>query len=165
MAGFLNRFLPKQSDNSYQGSKVALWLFGFVALIKTAQGLTSMLNPYSVASSADGIPLSSYTPTASALMVSLFSLLGFLLALMGMLCIVVLVRYRSLVPFMFGVLAVHFVGNKIILAFHPIARVGPAMGVNINLALFCLMLIGLVLSLMPGRQSKYTGEKTRASFG
>lgn len=154
MDTLLIRLLPPHANNTYQGSTVALWLFGLVVSIKTLQGLMSMLNPYSVAMSADGIPLASYPPAASAVMVSLFALLGFLLALMGSLCILVLIRYRTLVPLMFSVLMLHYIGARIILSFHPIIRTGKAMGVNINLALFTLMVVGVVLSLMPAHHAQ-----------
>jgi hypothetical protein len=154
MATLLSRLLPPDANHTYQGSAIALWLFGLVASIKTLQGLTSMLNTYTVATSADGIPLASYPPAASAVMVSLFALLGFLLALLGSLCILVLMRYRSLVPLMFLVLILHYIGAKIILTFHPIIRTGKATGVYINVALFTLMVVGLVLSLIPAHHAQ-----------
>jgi hypothetical protein len=143
----LDRILPRSADNNFRGRKLALWLFGVVILLKTLQGVTSMVDARSVAARADGIPFASYPPGAAATGVALFALLGFALFVLGSLCMVVLARYRSLVPLMFTVLALHYLGGRVVLYFHPLTRTGTAGGVYINMALFVLMIVGLALSL------------------
>ena len=61
----LNRLLPRQVDNTYRGYKLALWLFALVVLVKVAMSVNSIFNGHTVASSADGIPLDTFTPAGA----------------------------------------------------------------------------------------------------
>lgn len=143
----LNLLLPERADNSYRGQKAGLWLFGFVASVKTLQGLRSAFSTYSTATRADGIPVDAFPPGAAATVLALFAIMGLLVALMGALCILTLVRYRSLVPLMFLVLLLHFLGTRLVLWLHPLVRTGTPIGIYVNFGLFVLMLFGLALSL------------------
>jgi hypothetical protein len=61
--------------------------------------------------------------------------------------ILVLTRYRRMVPFLFALFLVEQVSRKLILQFHPIVRVGNPPASFINPALLALMIVGLALSL------------------
>src|SRR5512146_601037 len=98
----LNPILPRSADNNYRGHKLALWLFALVVLMRVMMSLNSMLNGYYIAISADGIPLNTYPAAAAQAAVSLFALLGLAHFTICLLCVVVLARYRSLVPLMFA---------------------------------------------------------------
>ncbi len=141
------KLLPATIDNTYSGQKAALWLLGLVLLMKSAMGLNSIINGYTVATSADGIPLATYPPDAARTIVALFAIWGlghFMICLVGILA---LARYRSLVPFMFALFLVEHLSRKTILRFLPIARTGNPPASAINLALLVLMVVGLALSL------------------
>ena len=143
----LSLLLPERADNSYRGHRVALWLFGFVAIVKLLQGLRSAFNTYSVITRADGIPVDTFPPAAAATVLALFAAMGVLVVLMGAMCILTLVRYRNLVPLMFTVLVLHYLGTRLVFRLHPLSRTGAPIGVYVNFGLFVLMLIGLALSL------------------
>jgi hypothetical protein len=72
----LNQLSPQRVDNTYRGYKLALWLFALLVLMKGVIALNSIFNGYSVASSADGIPLDTFTPAGAQTAVSLFAILG-----------------------------------------------------------------------------------------
>ena len=93
-----NQILPRQVDNTYRGYKVALWLFGLLVFMKAGISLGSIFNGYTAASSADGIPLDTFTPAGARAVVSLFALLGLSQLMICLLCVLVLVRYRAMVP-------------------------------------------------------------------
>ena len=139
--------LPRRADNDYRGFRLALWLFGLVVFMKLAIGLNSIFNGRSVASSADGIPLDTYTPAGARAVVSLFALLGLSHLVMVLLCVLVLVRYRTLVPLMFTLLLLEHLGRRLIFYFLPIARTGASPAFGINLVLLALMVAGLAHSL------------------
>ncbi|NOH02695.1 MAG: hypothetical protein HND47_12415 [Chloroflexi bacterium] len=143
----LNQFLPRRVENLYHGHKLALWLFALLILMKTAMSLNSIFNGYFVASSADGIPLNTFPSAASQTVVSLFAIWGLAHLVISLLCILVLVRYRSMIPFMFAMLLLEHLSRRLILYLMPIARTGSPPGISVNLVLFALMIIGLVLSL------------------
>lgn len=142
-----HQLLPQRLDNNYTGHKVALWFFALVVLIKAAIGIGSIFNGYQAASTADGIPLGTYPPAAAQAVVSLFALLGLLHVMICVICAVVLVRYRTMVPFMFALLILEFLSRKLILLVMPITRSDAAPGTIVNLVLLGVMVIGLVLSL------------------
>lgn len=142
-----NPLFPQRVDNTYRGYKLALWLFGLLVLMKLAISLNSIFNGYSVASSADGIPLDTFTSAGAQAVVSLFALLGLAHLMICLLCILVLVRYRTLIPFMFALLLLEYLGRKLILHFLPIAKTGTPPGFIVNLVLLALMIVGLALSL------------------
>ncbi len=143
----LNRLLPRQADNTYRGYRLALWLFGILVLVKTIISVNSMINGRDVASSADGIPLDTFTPDGARAVVSLFAHLGLANFVICLLCIVVLVRYRALVPFMFSLLLLQHLARKLIHQVMPIVTTGTPPGAVINLVLLALMVVGLALSL------------------
>jgi putative Mn2+ efflux pump MntP len=143
--------LPRRADNEYRGRKVALWIFGLVVFVKIAMGMNSTFNGRSVAGTADGIPLESYTPAGAQAFVTVFALLGIAHVVLGLLCVLVLVRYRALVPLMFAVLLLEHLGKRAIHQWMPIERTGTPPGTVINLALLALTVVGLALSLWSRR--------------
>lgn len=142
-----HRLLPERIDNSYRGARIALWIFALVVLFKTAQSLVALVFGHMVAISADGIPVDTYPSAAARSFIAVFALLAFVHLLLYALCFLVLARYRSMVPFMFGLLMVDYVGRQVIFFFLPIVRAGAPVAPMINLVLFGLMAIGLFLSV------------------
>jgi hypothetical protein len=143
----LNPLFPPTIDNTYRGHRLAIWVLALLVLLKTIMSLNSIFNGYDVASSADGIPLDTYPPAAARTVVSLFALLGlghFVLCALGVL---VLVRYRSMIPFVFGLLLLEHLTRRLILSVMPIDRVGRPPGFVVNVILLVLMIVGLALSL------------------
>jgi len=57
-----NQLLPPRIDNVYRGHRLALWLFAVVVAVRIAQGLLVIFGGASIARSADGIPLETFTP-------------------------------------------------------------------------------------------------------
>ncbi|MFN2385050.1 MAG: hypothetical protein ABR576_01970 [Thermoanaerobaculia bacterium] len=115
--------------------------------MKGAMSLNGIFNGYSVASSADGIPMDTYPPAAAGTIVSLFALLGLSRLMISLLGLLVLVRYRSMIPLMFALLLLEHLSARLVRLFIPIVRTGtPPAGV-INLALLGLMIVGFALSL------------------
>jgi hypothetical protein len=142
-----NQLLPQRIDNIYRGHKLAIWLFALLVFIKVSMSLNSIFNGYSVASSADGIPLDTFTPPGAQTVVALFALLAFSRLMISLLGILVMVRYRALLPFMFVMLLLEQLGGRLILRVMPIARIGEPPGSAINLVLLAVMILGLALAL------------------
>lgn len=148
----LDRLLPARADNAYQGSKFALWVFVPLVLLESVIGVNSTFMARNVASSADGIPLDTFAPAAAQAVVSLFAMLGLAHLVMCVLCVIVFVRYRALIPFMFALLLVDQLGRRAIRYFLPIPTVGTPPGNIVTIVLLTLMVAGLALSLRgPGK--------------
>ncbi len=143
----LDRILPRSVDNLYRGHKLALGIFAVLVALKVVMGVNSVFNAYSVASSADGIPLVTFPSDAAQTVVTLFSLVGLSHLMIGLLGVLVLVRYRSAIPFMFALILIVHLTGELVLQVMPIATTGTPPGAAINLALFALESTGLGLSL------------------
>ncbi len=152
MARIFNQLLPSRLDNTYRGHKLALWFFALVVLMKVGISLDSIFNGYSMASSGDGIPFGTFTPAAAQTVVSLFALWGLEHLMICLLCLLVLVRYRTMIPFMFALLLLEQLSRKlIILHFLPMAKTGSGGGSPgispFPYGFLALIIIGLALSL------------------
>ncbi|HEX8617501.1 MAG TPA: hypothetical protein VF911_07940 [Thermoanaerobaculia bacterium] len=143
----LERLLPPTVDNTYGGHKLALWLFAAVVFMKTAISVNSVLNGRFVATT-DGIPLASYPPAAARAVVSLFALLGLAQFTVCLVCMLVLARYRSLVPFMLSLLLAERLSRKLL--FHWLGS--PQRSSPVSVVLMTLMIAGAVLSFWPQRR-------------
>ncbi len=146
-APMLNPILPRQVDNDYRGHKAALWVLALLLLMKVSMSVNSIFNGRLVAISADGIPLDTFTAAGAQTVVSLFAILGLSQLTLCLVGILVLVRYRALMPLLFSLLLLEFVGRRLIFHYLPVPRTGTPPGFTINLILLALMVVGLVLSL------------------
>jgi hypothetical protein len=138
---------PSTTDFTYRGSTLALWLLGLVLLLKLAIALGAVFNGHYAASVADGIPIDSYTPQGAQAFLWLFASLGlsqFMLAAVG---VVLLARYRALVPLFLLLLIVEYVARKGVNAYFPIMRTDQAPGGAINWAIFGVIVLAFMLSL------------------
>jgi hypothetical protein len=147
----LDKLFPRSIDNGYRGRKAALWLLGFIVLIKGAMGINCIFNGYAVATTADGIPLETFTAAGASAVVSFLAFWGWSLLLFCLLGVLALVRYRAMVPLVFLLLLLEQLGRKWILQALPIASGGESPAFSINLVLVGLMVIGLVLSSWESR--------------
>ncbi|MEA2236124.1 MAG: hypothetical protein QOC81_848 [Thermoanaerobaculia bacterium] len=139
--------LPKTIDNTYRGQKAALWILGLLALMKLVIGINSIINGDVVMAGADGIPLATYPASAAQTLVALWALLGLSHLVTSLLCVLVLIRYRSLTAFMLVLLLFQNLGGRVILYYIPLVRTGAPPASTINLIHLTLMIAGLALSL------------------
>jgi hypothetical protein len=151
-----NQLFPQPADNVYRGNRLALLIFVLLLFIKAGIGLGTIFNGRGAARMSDGIPLDSYTPAGAQTVVSLYAVLGLAHVIICLIGIIVMVRYRSLVPLMFALLLLQQVGRQAILIVLPIARAGtPAVG-PINLTMLGLLLVGFALSMWSGNKDSRT---------
>ena len=143
----LSRLLPPLANFTYSGSRISLWLLGLVLFLKLGIALGAIFNGHHAASIADGIPIDSYTPQGAQAFLSVFASLGLSQFMLGLLGVLILLKYRPLVPIFLLVLLVEYLARKGVNAYMPIARSGNAPGWAINWAIFGVMLVAFVLSM------------------
>lgn len=136
---------PRVADNHYPGHRLGLWLFALM-LLKIAMGTNVMLNTRQVARAADGVPLDTFAAPAATAFSFMFAAWGLAQLVLGLLSLVVLLRYRSLVPLMFLALLVEQLGRMLLRTWWPLENAA-APGGAINLGLAAVMVVGLGLSL------------------
>lgn len=145
---------PQQIDNTYRGQTAALWLFGFVLLIRLAMSFNCIFNGYAVATGADGVPLAKFSPAAVQMIVFDFAAWGLAHLVLSLICMLALVRYRSAVPMMFAALLTEFAARKVIRVYIPIETGAASPAFYVNWILFTSLTIGLLLSLWPRRSAQ-----------
>jgi hypothetical protein len=139
--------LPSRIDNAFRGRALALWLLGLVLLVKLLQSVAVLASGYSIAIGADGIPLDTYPPAAAQTVVALFVFVALSRLILSLLGALVLVRYRSAVPFMCALLALDYLARQVSLHFAPLVRTGAPVGPTVNFVLFVVTILALGLSL------------------
>lgn len=142
----LKTLFPRVADNRYPGQRLGLWLFTLM-LLKIAMGLNVMLNSPEVARSADGVPVDTFGASAAAAFSFIFAAWGLGQLVLGMASLVVLLRYRSLIPLAYLALLVEQLGRMLLRFQWPVERIASAPGTTINIALAAIMVAGLILSL------------------
>lgn len=155
----LERLFPKQFDNIYRGHIVGLWLFVPIILVKTLQSVESIFNTHDTAVRADGIPLASYPPAAADEIVMLFALLGLYLLVIPFQSAIVLIRYRSMVPFLYLSLLALQLSARLFHALTDVAKpddAGHPIGFYVNLGITAVTVLGFALSLLPGKNAQTT---------
>ena len=156
----LDRLFPTPLDNDYRGNKLALWLFyPLTAVILVRSGI-HLLRADGGAQTIATIPLDQFSDGAAATIVGLFAQWGLVQLLLAGLFVVVLWRYRALLPFAYLLFLVENIGRALIGAVKPIETVGTPPGGPGSYIFMGIALIGLVLSL---RRSATPGESAHAA--
>src|SRR5687768_10697123 len=106
----LDKLFPRQIDNTYRGYRTGLVLFGLVVAVRMLQSLMMIFNGSATVTGADGIPLDSYPADAAQTVLGLFAQVSLWRLLVGLLGMLVLVRYRAAVPLMYVLFIASYLG-------------------------------------------------------
>jgi hypothetical protein len=143
----LARIFPPVADNRFRGHALALWLFVPLVLMKIALGLTHILRADGGAQSVSTMPLDTYPAGAAQNIIGLMARMGLEQLLLGLVFLVVLLRYRALVPLMYLIAVLHFLGGRAIGAMKPLALAGVSGASTMHLVIGAISVVGLLLSL------------------
>jgi hypothetical protein len=125
--------------------------------MKAALGMYAIFDGYYVLKSVDDVPLDTFTSGGAETVVSLFGLWGLSQLLFGVLLVLVLIRYRAMIPLMYVLLLVEYLSKKATLLMNPIVTTKASSAVSAafflvatpaGLVLVCLVIAGLVFSLL-----------------
>lgn len=146
MKNVLEILIPSTVDNTIRGSKIPFYIFTLYAIISTVRSCIHLLSPDGGAGSIAGIDLSA---TGAEGIIFAFALWGSSQLLFALIQLLVVVRYRSLVPFMWLMLILEVLLRQLVGAMKPItfAHIPPgAIGNQLILPLAGLMLVWSVWS-------------------
>jgi hypothetical protein len=124
--------------------------------LKIAMGVNVMANTQSVAEAADGVPVHSFGAAAGTAFLFAFAAWGLCQLVLGLASLLVILRYRSLVPLAFLALLLEQVGRMLLKLHWPIERVGTPPGPYINAVFVAILVVGFLLSLWPPRTASRT---------
>ena len=147
----LSRLLPARLDNDFRGYKAAIWIFALITAMKLGLSFMHIFSADGGAQTMSHIPLDSYSAGAAQNVVGLFARLGLEQLLLGALFVVVLLRYRALIPLMFLLAIVAQAGAFALAACKPLSLTVSSGAAPMHLVLSALYLAGLALSLLGGK--------------
>ena len=139
--------LPQAIPNNYRGSSIAKWVFVAITVMTVARSLAHIFLPDGGAQSIATIPLDAYSPGASTVIIGMFAQWGLTQLMFGLLYVLVLWRYQSLIPLMWLFILFEWSGRLVLGFFKPFETVGTAPGAVGNVLIPILALIMLALSL------------------
>lgn len=144
----LSRIFPARIDNRYRGHALARWLFVPITLQKVAMSLTHLLKADGGAQSISTIPLDTYSSSAAQNVIALFARMGLEQLVLGSLFMLVLFRYRAMIPLMYVLIVAHYLASRIVSEAKPLVLAGTSGARTPALVIAMLSAIGLVLSLI-----------------
>jgi len=109
--------------------------------------LTHVLKADGGAQSISTIPLDSYSPSAAQNIVGLFARMGLEQLIFAVILMLVLFRYRAMIPLMYVLIVALYLGSKVVAQFKPLVLAGTSGVSTPMLVIAILSAIGLVLSL------------------
>ncbi len=144
----MKRLLPKSADLRYEGNRIAGWLFLLLAIVSMGRSLIHLFAPDGGAGSIAGIDLSQGGEQS---IIFAFGLWGLSQVIYAVFQLLVALRYRSLIPLMYLILAFETVGRMAVGAMKPPVMLHAAPGGIANYIMLPLAVLMLVLSLRNGK--------------
>jgi hypothetical protein len=146
----LDKLLPREASNDYQGSPIALYGFWLLMAPFTFRSLVHFLKDDGGVNSIATIVLFSGTPDPNQAVYMFSSLWGSQQLVMVLLYLVVLLRYRNLLPLMYALVLAESLFRMVVGAIHPLTegyfRSTPP-GRPGGIAIMVLAAVMLILSL------------------
>ena len=156
LKNIIKHIFPETADNNYQGSKVAFYVFVLIVFVTLVRSCIHIFAPDGGAQSIAGFPLDTYSMAASSMVILTFSLWGASQLLMGLIYLVVLLRYRSLIPLMYVLIFIEYLSRVLLGIFKPVVSTHVVPGAVGDYIMIPLALIMLFLSLANnGKVSKH----------
>lgn len=150
----MSKILPNTIDNNYQGRKIALWFFYLITIMTVARSLMHMFIHDGGAQSIGTIPLDTFGGTGAEAIISIFALWGLSQLLIAMFYVLVVCKYRSLIPLMYIGLFIEYAGRWAIAnLYKPLETLGQAPGGTGNYIIAPLAIIMFFLSINEAKKS------------
>ena len=147
----LEKLFPKTVDNRYRGVPIAKWAFVAMTILTIVRSLAHIFLPDGGAQSIATIPLDAFSSDASTVIIGMFAQWGLTQLMFGLLYVLVLWRYQSLIPLMWLFIAFEWSGRLLLGFVKPFEIVDTAPGAIGNLIFPILALVMLVLALKERR--------------
>ena len=144
MKRILEIILPQKIDNSLKGSKLPFFVFAIYAVISTGRSLIHLLATDGGAGSIAGMDLS---VTGAQGIILAFALWGSSQLILALIQIIVVLRYRALVPLMYCLLIIEILLRQLVGYLKPVSFAHTPPGAIANQIILPLALLMLVMSV------------------
>ncbi len=147
----MKRLLPKVADNNYYGLKVAYYFFIFFMVINTIRSFIHLLAEDAGLNSIANIIVFEGTPDPNEAIYLFGSLWGEMQVLCCLISWVVIVRYKSLIPFMYLIWLLEWILRITLISYmhslDAIYKTGPTPGADYAPLVIIFLIIFFILSL------------------
>jgi len=143
----LNKILPKKLENKFTGHKIALYAFVIITIITIARSLIHILTQDGGAQSIATIPIDNYPTQAANAVILIFAYWGISQLIIGILYLIVILRYKDLIPLMYIFLILEYSARLGTGLLKPIETVSTAPGAIGNYLAIPVMIVLFLLSL------------------
>ena len=151
----LEILLPTKADNTIRGSKLPFFLFILIAAIGVVRSCIHIFSPDGGAGSIAGMNLA---VTGADEVVFAFALWGSAQLIYALLQWVVVLRYRSLVPLMWGIQLLETLGRMLVGRIKPVTFAHTPPGAYQNYIYLALAVFMIAFSLWSGRRALPEGK-------
>jgi hypothetical protein len=139
--------LPKHINNTHTGHPIALYTFYIITFITIVRSLIHILAPDGGAQSIATIPLDTYSVESANTVIFMFGLWGISQLLLGILFLIITIRYKALIPLMYLFIFTEYTLRLILGFFKPITLTGVAPGGIGNYVFIILSILLFMLSM------------------
>ena len=143
----LETLFPRRAANEFHGAPLAGWALAAMTLLTLGRSAAHVALPDGGAQSIATIPVDDFTANGAAALIHVFSEWGLSQLLFGLVYVIVLLRYRCLIPLMWLFILVEYAGRLLLGFAKPVELSGTAPGAVGNYLFIPLALIMLVLAL------------------
>jgi hypothetical protein len=150
----LERVFPRSIDNTFRGHRLALWAFYPITILTVGRSLVHVFREDGGAQSIATIPLDTFDAGGAEAVVSLFAFWGLSQLLLGVVFVVVALRYRALIPFMYVLILAEYAGRIGVGSVKSLPTTGVPPGAYLNLVLIVAAILGLVLSFWTSPEAR-----------
>jgi len=138
----------------FPGHRFALWAFYPITVVTVARSLVHIFREDGGAQSIATIPLDTFDGGGADAVVSLLAFWGLSQLLLGLVFVVVAVRYRALVPLMYVLILAECLGRIGVGSMKSLPTTGVPPGAYLNLILIATAILGLVLSFWTSPEAR-----------
>ncbi|MFM8876094.1 MAG: hypothetical protein ACKOGC_08475 [Anaerolineae bacterium] len=153
MKSIFDILLPAQLDNTIRGTKIPFYIFTLYAIVSTVRSCIHLLSSDGGAGTIAGMDLS--VAGADGIIFA-FALWGSSQLLFAMIQLLAVIRYRSLIPFMWLMLALEILLRELVGKMKPVTFAHTPPGAIGNQIILPLAVVMVVWSLWSGSKKTET---------
>ena len=148
MKNIIKIILPKQYDNQIVGSKIALYAFYVLTVVTLWRSQHHLFAADGGAQTIATVPLDTFTAAGAQAVIGVFGLWGLSQLIIGLVYLLVALRYRSMVPLMYLLMIVEYSFRAF---YFPVSKAIPTAGtapgaiINIPFILFAITMLTLIV--------------------
>jgi hypothetical protein len=150
----IDKLFPKNIDNHYRGMSIAKWLFVAMTILTVGRSLAHIFLPDGGAQSIATIPLTEFTSNGATVIIGMFAQWGLTQLMFGLLYVLVIWRYQSLIPLMWLFIFFEWTGRLLLGFYKSFETEGQAPGGIGNMIFPVVAVIMLVFSLREQKERK-----------